>query len=121
MAPGILCCLSEHAEKADIERFLQFAQQYTSPEDRNNIDAVLQVSVTANYDLYQEVRRESIMCQALQELMKDDIEEKIDGAKNELLLDNVRSIMESLNFSAEQAMDVLQIPQNRRAFILSNL
>ncbi len=23
------------------------------------------------------------MCQALQELMKDDIEEKIDGAKNE--------------------------------------
>lgn len=113
--------LSEHAEKADIERFLQSVQQYTSPEDRNNIDAVLQVSVTANYDLYQEVRRESIMCQALQELMKDDIEEKIDGAKNELLLDNVRNIMKSLNFSAEQAMDVLQIPQNRRAFILSNL
>lgn len=61
------------------------------------------------------------MCQALQELMKDDIEEKIDGAKNELLLDNVRNIMKSLNFSAEQAMDVLQISQNRRAFILSNL
>ena len=61
------------------------------------------------------------MCQALQELMKDVIEEKIDGAKNELLLDNVRNIMKSLNFSAEQAMDVLQIPQNRRAFILSNL
>lgn len=113
--------LSEHAEKSDIERFLQSVQQYTSPEDRNNIDAVLQVSVTANYDLYQEVRRESIMCQALQELMKDDIEEKIDGAKNELLLDNVRNIMKSLNFSAEQAMDVLQIPQNRRDFILSNL
>lgn len=89
--------LSEHAEKSDIERFLQSVQQYTSPEDRNNIDAVLQVSVTANYDLYQEVRRESIMCQALQELMKDDIEEKIDGAKNELLLDNVRNIMKSLN------------------------
>lgn len=117
--------LSEHAEKDDIERFLQFAQQYTSPEDRNNIDAVLQVSVTANYDLYQEVRRESIMCQALQELMKDEIQEqvdkKIDETKNQLFLDNVRSIMESLNFSAEQAMDVLQIPQNRRAFILSNL
>lgn len=117
--------LSERAEKSDIERFLQFAQQYTSPEDRNNIDAVLQVSVTANYDLYQEVRRESIMCQALQELMKDEIQEqvdkKIDETKNQLFLDNVRSIMESLNFSAEQAMDVLQIPQNRRAFILSNL
>ncbi len=65
------------------------------------------------------------MCQALQELMKDEIkeqiDEKIDETKNQLFLENVRSIMESLNFSAEQAMDVLQIPQNRRAFILSNL
>ena len=65
------------------------------------------------------------MCQALQELMKDEIKEqvdkKIDETKNQLFLDNVRSIIESLNFSAEQAMDVLQIPQNRRAFILSNL
>lgn len=100
---------------------MEAAQHYTSPEDRNNIDAVLQVSVTANYDLYQEVRRKSIMCQALQELMKDDIEEKINGAKNELLLDNVRSIMKSLNLSADQAMDALQIAQSRRAFILSNL
>ena len=69
------------------------------------------------------------MCQALEDLMADVIDErveeqvdkKIDGAKNELLLDNVRSIMTSLNFSAEQAMDVLQIPQNRRAFIRSHL
>ena len=65
------------------------------------------------------------MCQALQELMKDVIEEQVDKRmdeiKNQLFLDNVRSIMKSLNFSAEQAMDVLQIPQNRRAFILSNL
>ena len=65
------------------------------------------------------------MCQALQELMKDVIEEQVDKRmdeiKNQLFLDNVRSIMKSLNFSAEQAMDVLQIPQNRRSFILSNL
>ena len=91
--------------------------EYKSPEDSNNIDAVLQVSVTANYDLYQEVRRESIMCQALQELMKDDIEEKIDGVH----IEDIKNIMKAFNVSAEQAMDVLQIPQNRRAFILSNL
>lgn len=113
--------LSEHAEKADIERFLQAAQQYTSPEDRNNIDAVLQVSVTANYDLYQEVRRESIMCQALQELMKDEIKEQIDEKIDVTHIEDIRNIMKAFNVSAEQAMDVLQIPQNRRAFILSNL
>ena len=53
--------------------------------------------------------------------IKEQVDKKIDETKNQLFLDNVRSIMESLNFSAEQAMDVLQIPQNRRAFILSNL
>lgn len=57
------------------------------------------------------------MCQALQELMKDDIEEEIDGAH----IEDIRNIMKAFNVSAEQAMDVLQIPQNRRAFILSNL
>ena len=57
------------------------------------------------------------MCQALQELMKDDIDEKIDGAH----IEDIRNIMKAFNVSAEQAMDVLQIPQNRRAFILSNL
>lgn len=65
------------------------------------------------------------MCEALERLMADVIEErvkqKIDETKNQLFLDNVRSIMKALNFSADQAMDVLQIPQNRRAFILSNL
>ena len=65
------------------------------------------------------------MCEALERLMADVIEEqvnqKIEEAKNELLLDNVRSLMKTLNLSAEQAIAILQIPQNRRAFILSNL
>ena len=41
--------------------------------------------------------------------IKEQVDKKIDETKNQLFLDNVRSIMESLNFSAEQAMDVLQI------------
>lgn len=57
------------------------------------------------------------MCQALQELMKDVIEDKFYKAR----IKDIRNIMKAFNVSAEQAMDVLQIPQNRRAFILSNL
>ena len=49
--------------------------EYKSPED---IDAVLQASVSANKELYEEIRRDSGMCQALRELMKDEIE----GAEN---------------------------------------
>ena len=36
------------------------------PEDLQNIDAVLQVSVSANKDLYEEVRRDEEMCQDIQ-------------------------------------------------------
>lgn len=61
------------------------------------------------------------MCQALEDLMADVIDEKIDDAKTHVLLDNVRSIMKSLNLSADPAMDALQIPHSRRASILSNL
>lgn len=44
--------------------------------ERNNIDAVLQVSVRANELIYEEVRREQHMCEALRELMKEEFEEE---------------------------------------------
>ena len=40
-------------------------------------DAVLQVSVAANKEKYDEVRRSTGMCEALRELMKDEIEEEL--------------------------------------------
>ena len=48
--------LSNHADKKDGERFLAEAEKLSSPESLNNVDAVLQVSVSANYDIYKEVR-----------------------------------------------------------------
>ncbi len=61
------------------------------------------------------------MCEALERLMADVIEEKVNQKIDETRIENIRNIMKAFNVSAEQAMNVLQIPQNRRAFILSNL
>lgn len=61
------------------------------------------------------------MCEALERLLADVIEERVNQKINEARIENIRNIMKAFNISAEQAMDVLQIPQNRRAFILSNL
>lgn len=61
------------------------------------------------------------MCEALERLMADVIEERVNQKIDEARIENIRNIMKAFNISAEQAMDVLQIPQNRRAFILSNL
>jgi hypothetical protein len=62
--------LTDHAEVADIRRFLEQAKKMERPGDRDNIDAVLQVSVAANFELYEEVRRDSVMCQAMRGLLR---------------------------------------------------
>ena len=67
--------LSNHAKKDDVEEFLRKAERMNTPRDRQNVEAVLQVSVRANDELYREIRRDAIMCDALRELMKDDLED----------------------------------------------
>lgn len=67
--------LSNHAKKEDIEEFLRNVEEMNTPRDRQNVEAVLQVSVKANDELYREIRRDANMCDALRELMKDDLED----------------------------------------------
>ena len=66
--------LSDKAEKEDVENFLQNAVKGNEQWEREYIDAVLQVSVSANSELYEQIREETGMCQALRELMKDEFE-----------------------------------------------
>ena len=69
--------LSENADIEDIRKFLEQTENMKTPRERNNIDAVLQASVSANYEIYQKVRRANGMCEALRELMKDEIEQDV--------------------------------------------
>ena len=49
--------LSANADIEDIRKFLEQTENMKTPRERNNIDAVLQASVSANYEIYQKVRR----------------------------------------------------------------
>ena len=69
--------LSESAQTDDIQRFTELASAFTEPGDKEKADAVLQVSVAANRKNYDKVRRASDMCEALRELMKEEIEEEL--------------------------------------------
>jgi hypothetical protein len=57
--------------------------------------------------------------------MKDEITEERNDAANmaetETQVKNIRSIMSELKYSAEQAMDLLKIPQQKRSVYLSKL
>jgi CRISPR/Cas system CSM-associated protein Csm2 small subunit len=113
--------LTDNASIEDVRNFLEQAKGMEKPGDRDNIDAVLQASVAANFGLYEDVRRDSIMCQALRELMKDEIDEAAVVAETETQVKNIKVIMKKFEYTAEQAMDVLEIPQQKRAVYISKL
>lgn len=57
----------------------QFIHYLESKNERSNIDSVLQVSVNANKQVYSLLRRQNEMCEALRELMKDEIEKELEN------------------------------------------
>jgi NACalpha-BTF3-like transcription factor len=61
------------------------------------------------------------MCQALQELLKDEIDEKINSATTTTRIDDIKNLMESFKISAEEAMDALKISVNERAYYINKL
>ena len=65
------------------------------------------------------------MFEALKELMKDEIDkerqEAAQIATQDTILENIKSLMHNLNFSAEQAMAALNIPVPNRSGYISRL
>ena len=50
------------------------------------------------------------MCDALRELMKEDFEE----TKQETLLETIKNLMDTMKWTAEQAMTAMKIPDADR-------
>ena len=113
--------LTSNAEEKDIRKFLTDARLASNPGDLHNIDAVLQVSVTANRQTYDKVRGDDTMCQALRELMKDEIEKEVQQAVNQAVkketaksadatkVDVIKNVMKNLKLPAEKAMEIVGI------------
>ena len=83
----------------------------------------------ANQKLYSRIRRDERMCQALMELMKDEIDEKVEQevekakekTEERITTVNLKNLMTSLNLTKEQAMDALMIPSEKRQVFMVNL
>lgn len=114
--------LSKHVQEEDVRAFVEKAGKMTEPGDRNNIDAVLQVSVSANREIYEAIRRcDKIMCDALRELMKEDFEETKQETKQETLLETIKNLMDTMKWTAEQAMTAMKIPDADRGKYIAKL
>lgn len=66
--------LAKKVTESDIRNFAEYVNHFTEPGDKQNADAVLQVSVSANQRIYNEVRRRTKM-DALKELFKEELED----------------------------------------------
>lgn len=100
--------LSNRIDKDCAKTFLKKMRRLQEKGDRDNVDAVLQISVSANRRLYDEIKEDNKMCEALRELMKDEIEE----SKAEGKAESIRELMKNLKISAEQAMEYIGIPKS---------
>ena len=76
-----LKALTIRLSRVDAEGFVKAAKELTEPGDKNNADAVFEVSATANRALYDELRRDPYMCNALREIMKEEMEEEKEKGK----------------------------------------
>ena len=74
--------LTDKADREDVEMFLKNSIGANENWEKSDIDAILQASVSANKELYKAIRRDSGLCQALRELMKDEIDKEIEGAES---------------------------------------
>ena len=54
------------------------------------------------------------MCKVIEDLFAEELAEGRKESKKETLLDSIRSLMETMKWSAEQAMDALKIPVDKQ-------
>ena len=120
----VLRILSERASDADARRVLSGASGMDEI-DRRNIDAVLQVSVAVNSILYEQIKEDSDMCQALRELMADEIAMDLEKGRAEgsigAFIQSVKAVISSLHISADAAIQMLCVPEQYRSAVLAGL
>lgn len=67
--------MSQNATEQEIRQFVQEASKLKEPGEKRNVDAVLQISANLHGELYSKLRGDDTMCEALRELMADDLKE----------------------------------------------
>lgn len=122
--------LSPRAQEDDIRGFLNEAKDFSEPGEKADADAVLQVSVSENMELYNEIMgRYPEMCEALKTLMKDEIDQEKKAVEKEttervafdMILNTIKKMMKNQGQSAVEAMRVLEIPESEQEKYLAKL
>ena len=76
--------LTKRLKADEAAAFINLAKELQNEADKDNVDAVLQISVNVNSKVYDGIRRRNPnMCQALRELMKEELMEAENKGRKE--------------------------------------
>ncbi|MDE7312487.1 MAG: hypothetical protein K2N87_12840 [Eubacterium sp.] len=95
--------------------------RYTEQGDKNNADAVLQVSVLANQEIYKAIRRDLGMCEALKELMKDEMDKEIEIRTEKIVQEAEKKVQEAEKKVQEAEKRVQETEKTKKNTMQSNL
>jgi len=109
--------LTDTATEEDFQEFMEQASKFTSERERNNADAVLEVSIRANREVFQKYRRDREMGRYLDEMMKDKYEERDVAA----YANSVGSVMGRYGISLERAMEDCGVPKELRKKVAASV
>jgi hypothetical protein len=114
--------LTEKADEDDVRLFLESTGDIEIPGDKDNVEAVLQASISANKEVYDKVREVIKMSDVVREffqptidkLVDEKAEEKAEEKVKESTVEFIKAIMDSDNIGVDEAMNKLKISENDR-------
>ena len=107
------------ANKAEVERIIEGVGHEKDDVLREHYRVLLQLVIEKNPQFIETVRRDNAMGDVLMEIVKDRVEEEVSSAKKtqkqQDIVESLSIIMTKLKYTAEQAMDLFNIPQSQRS------
>ena len=117
--------MATDADEDDIRKFLQVASGYKLPGMRQDANAVIRVSSSANRDAFDKVTKEDAMKDVLREIAEevyaDEIAKAAAEAEDRTRAESTRNLMDSFKLTAKEAMNALKIPVKDQKRIVAML
>jgi len=125
--------LSTRVTRQDAHNFITMAAGLKEKGDRDDADAIMQLVLIKNLELFESLRGDPTMCEALMELMKDEIDDVIEEKTAEKvammareseravreanernvinLAEAVKLLMGKLGINKSETMDAMKVPR----------
>ena len=107
---GALKYLSRNLTKKDAAEFVRMTKQAAGEYEEILIDSIMQVSISANRQVYEEAKKEDItMCEALKDLMQEEIKAGRDEGREEGRKETIYGLVSEGDLSPEKGAQKLGV------------